>query len=113
MLFDPPSHLGERRALDVRRACNPSIELPQATVVREPSTFTELVVTGVAQWFRDRLRWVRPRMIPLVAAVIGFGITVTAVNQLSRPPQPTESASISAASHSMYQPGRIRIVLQQ
>lgn len=85
--------------------------LPQATVVREPSSFTELVVEGVVQWFRDRLRWMRPRMIPLVVAAVGLGITVQAVNQLSRPPAPT-APSITAASYSAYQPGRVRIVLQ-
>lgn len=87
-------------------------ELPQATVVREPASFTELVVEGVAQWIRDRLRWMRPRMIPLVVAAIGLGVTIEAVNQLSRPPAPV-AASASAASYSSYQPGRVRIVLQQ
>lgn len=86
--------------------------LPRATVVREPTTFTEFVVEGLAQWIRDRWRWMRPRMIPLVVSAIGLGVTIEAVNQLSRPPAPVESA-ISAASYSSYQPGRIRIVLQQ
>ena len=86
--------------------------LPRATVFREPSTFTELLTAGIAQWFRDRLRWMRPRVIPLVVAAIGLGVTIEAVNQLSRPPEHVES-SVSASSYSTYQPGRIRIVLQQ
>jgi len=89
-----------------------SNELPQATIVREPASFTEMVATGVAQWFRDRMRWIRPRMVPLVVAAIGLGVTVEAVNQLSRPPAQVAS-SIGAASYSTYQPGRVRIVLQQ
>jgi len=89
-----------------------SNELPRATVLREPASFTEMVTAGIAQWFRDRLRWMRPRMIPLVVAAVGLGVTVEAVNQLSRPPAHVES-SVSAASHSSYQPGRIRIVIQQ
>jgi hypothetical protein len=89
-----------------------SNELPQATIVREPATFTELVVEGVVQWFRDRFRWMRPRMIPLVVAAVGLAMTVGAVNRLSRPPERVES-SISASSTSSYQPGRIRVVMQQ
>ncbi len=89
-----------------------SNELPQATIVREPASFTEMVATGVAQWFRDRMRWIRPRIVPLVVAAIGLGVTVEAVNQLSRPPAQVAS-SIGAASYSTYQPGRVRIVLQQ
>lgn len=89
-----------------------SSELPRATVVRERSSLSELVISGIAQWVRDRLRWMRPRLIPLVVAAIGLGVTVEAVNQLSRPPAQVES-SVSASSYSTYQPGRIRIVLQQ
>jgi hypothetical protein len=91
---------------------DPSSELPRAEVVRTPATFTELVVEGVVEWFRARLRWMRPRTIPLVVAAIGLALTVEAVHQLSRPPL-HESSTASAASYSTYQPGRVRIVLQQ
>lgn len=87
--------------------------LPRAEVVREPATFTELVVEGIAEWFRDRLRWMRPRMIPLVVAAVGLGITVAAVNQLSRPPTHVASSASAASYDATYQPGRVRIVLQQ
>lgn len=103
----------ERRSVDTGvMLFDSSSELPQATIIREPASFTELVTSGIAQWFRDRLRWMRPRMIPLVVAALGLGVTIEAVNQLSRPPAHVES-SVSASSCSSYQPGRIRIVLQQ
>jgi hypothetical protein len=85
-----------------------SNELPQATVVREPDSVTELVVSGVAQWIRDRWRWMRPRMIPLVVAAVGLGVTVEAVNHLARPP-----AHVASVGNESDQPDRIRIVLQQ
>jgi len=85
--------------------------LPQATVVREPSTFTALVTTGIAQWFRDRWSWMRPRMIPLVVAAVGLGITVEAVNQLSKPP--SAEATVRATDYNAYSPARIRVVLHQ
>jgi hypothetical protein len=88
-----------------------SRELPRAEVVREPATFIELVVSGIAQWFRERLRWMRPRVIPLVVAAIGLGVTVEAVKALARPPAQVES-SVSASSFSTYPP-RIRVVIQQ
>ncbi len=89
-----------------------SRELPRAEVVREPATFTELVTSGIAQWVRDRMRWMRPRMIPLVVAMIGLGVTVEAVKALARPPAQVES-SIGAAPSSTYNPHRIRVVMQQ
>jgi hypothetical protein len=89
-----------------------SNELPQATVVREPATLVGHVVSGVAQWMRDRWRWMRPRMIPLVVAAVGLGLTVEAVNRLARPPEQIAS-SVSDTYDSTYQPGRIRIVIQQ
>lgn len=89
-----------------------SSELPRAEVVREPASFVELVVTGVARWFQDRLVWMRPRVIPLIVAAIGLGVTIEAVEQLSRPPA-QQVSSVSTTTDSTYQPGRIRIVLQQ
>lgn len=77
-----------------------------------PASFVELVVTGIARWFRDRLVWMRPRVIPLIVAAIGLGVTVEAVNHLSRPPA-QQVSSVSTTMDSTYQPGRIRIVLQQ
>lgn len=103
----------EPRSVDTGRMLfDASSELPRAEVIREPASFIELIATGIAQWFRARMRWVRPRMIPLLVAAAGLGLTIEAVNQLSRPPERTES-SISASSTWTYQPGRIRIVLQQ
>jgi hypothetical protein len=106
-------HAHEPRSVDTGLMLfDSSNELPRATVVREPETFVELVVEGIVQWFRDRLRWMRPRMIPLVVAAIGLGITVGAVRQLSRPPaQAALGASVGDAADS-YEPGRIRVVMQ-
>ena len=72
-------------------------ELPIATVVVEPRTLTELLSGGIALWFSDRWRWLRPRTIPLTVALVGLLGVVRAVDYLTHLPTPSHTSSIASS----------------
>ena len=93
---------------------DPPRELPTATVVVEPRTLSELVIKGIAVWFRDRWSWTRPRMIPLTVALAGLLGVVRAVDYLTHLPTPAHSSiTMSASATPAYDPTRLRVVVSE
>ena len=76
---------------------DPPRELPTATVVIEPRTFTQLLSSGIALWLSDRWRWLRPRTIPLTVALVGLLGVVRAVDYLTHLPTPSPTSSIASS----------------
>ena len=87
-------------------------ELPTARVVARPRTLPALVSIGMAAWFSEKWRWLRPRTIPVAVALAGLLGTIEAMNQLSTPPA-VEQRAAAAPRGPAHDFSRVRIVLQQ
>jgi hypothetical protein len=104
------------RAVDTGRVLfDPPRELPTATVVVEPRTFGELLRGGIALWFSERWRWIRPRTIPMAVALVGLLGVVRAVDYLTHLPAPAHTRSIASPVSELpsYDPTRLRIVVSE
>lgn len=61
-------------------------ELPQATIQRAPAEWGDVVAGDFMRWLGTRWTWLRPRLVPVVVALVGMLGMLEAVDYLSHPP---------------------------
>lgn len=71
-------------------------ELPSATVRRARDAQVGLVIGALQRWLSQRWRWLKPRAVPVLAALLGMVAVLQAVSYLSHPP-PAAAARSAAA----------------
>ncbi|MGE0872555.1 MAG: hypothetical protein AB7P03_28635 [Kofleriaceae bacterium] len=73
-------------------------ELPVATIRRARGAAVELLVGDFRRWLGARWLWLRPRTVPVLAAIAGMFAMLHSVSYLARPFDRSAATAIEAST---------------